>query len=269
MQKQPLQKFCKKPVLKNFAILTGKHLCWNHFLIQNIANFFRAPILKNICEWLLYARIELIKRRSKVQEGSESCERALKFDQWKTFSENYKSIRVWLRLIYRELLPLVTFLQVYSNSKELSYLSWQNKYLNLKTNCHIKLKYFLWPKLLEGLLFAKYLIYVAGTLNKFISPIKWQCCPHVETSQLIFCVNQLTGFYMRATLELNGLISNEVLHSLGGMVSKPSKVSSYIFWIKRLTIFYFSYRLKIKLIFIWSTLFVKSVCDFDNTLNTF
>ena len=149
--------------------------------------------------------LELIRRRSKVQEGSESCERALKFDQWKTFSENYKSIRVWLRLIYRELLPLVTFLQVYSNSKELPYLSWQNKYLNLKTTCHIKLKCFLWPKLLECLLLAKYLIYVAGTLSKFISPIKWQCCPHAETSQLIFCANQLTGFYMRATLELNGL----------------------------------------------------------------
>ena len=32
-----------------------------------------------------------------------------------------------------------------------------------------------------------------------------QCCPHIETSQLIFTANQLTGFYMRATLALNGL----------------------------------------------------------------
>ena len=37
-------------------------------------------------------------------------------------------------------------------------------------------------------------------------PIKCQCCPHIETSQLICCANQLTGFYMRATLTLNGLI---------------------------------------------------------------
>ena len=35
-------------------------------------------------------------------------------------------------------------------------------------------------------------------------PIKCQCCPHMETSQLICCANQLTGFYMRATLALNG-----------------------------------------------------------------
>ena len=29
--------------------------------------------------------------------------------------------------------------------------------------------------------------------------------PHIETSQLICTANQLTGFYMRATLVLNGL----------------------------------------------------------------
>ena len=31
-------------------------------------------------------------------------------------------------------------------------------------------------------------------------PIKCQCCSHIETSQLICCANQLTGFYMRETL---------------------------------------------------------------------
>ena len=36
--------------------------------------------------------LELIKRRSKVHE--KNIERALNFDQWKTFSENYKSMRV-------------------------------------------------------------------------------------------------------------------------------------------------------------------------------
>ena len=41
-----------------------------------------------------------------------------------------------------------------------------------------------------------------------IYPIKCQCCPHIETSQLIYCANQLTGFYMRATLALNGLKAN-------------------------------------------------------------
>ena len=45
--------------------------------------------------------LELIKRRSKVQEKNISCERALNFDQWKTFSENYKPMRVWLWLVYK------------------------------------------------------------------------------------------------------------------------------------------------------------------------
>ena len=30
--------------------------------------------------------------------------------------------------------------------------------------------------------------------------------PHIETSQLICCANQGTGFYMRATLAFNGLV---------------------------------------------------------------
>ena len=35
--------------------------------------------------------------------------------------------------------------------------------------------------------------------------IKSQCCPHIETSKLIWTANQLIGFYMRATLALHGL----------------------------------------------------------------
>ena len=37
--------------------------------------------------------------------------------------------------------------------------------------------------------------------------MKCQCCPHIQTSQLICCATQLTGFYMRATLALNVLIT--------------------------------------------------------------
>ena len=47
MQNEPSDKFCEKPVLKNFAISTGKHLCWGPFLLQHIAKYYRAPILKN------------------------------------------------------------------------------------------------------------------------------------------------------------------------------------------------------------------------------
>ena len=60
---------------------------------------------------------------------------------------------------------LVTFLRVHSNSKEVSYLSKQNTYPNLKTTCHIKLNSFLWTKLLENLLLAKYLISVTADLS--------------------------------------------------------------------------------------------------------
>ena len=47
---------------------------------------------------------------------------------------------------------------------------------------------------------------------KRIQPIKYQCCPYIGTSQLIYCANQLTGFYMRATLAFNGL--SELLNPL-------------------------------------------------------
>ena len=43
-------------------------------------------------------------------------------------------------------------------------------------------------------------------LEYFHQPIKRQCSPHIETSQLICTADQLTGFYMRATLALNGII---------------------------------------------------------------
>ena len=66
--------------------------------------------------------------------------------------------------IYRELLSLTTFLQVHSNSEEVSYLCWQNTYPYLKTTSYIKLKFFLWTKLLENLLHPKYLISVTATL---------------------------------------------------------------------------------------------------------
>ena len=127
--------------------------------------------MKQVHEWYFMigspCNIFLNKRRSKVQEKNMSCERALNFDQWKTFSENYKPMRVWLWLvykIYRELLSLTTFFRVHSNSKKVSYLSWQNTYPKLKTTYHIKPKSFLWTKLLENLLHAKYLISVAAPL---------------------------------------------------------------------------------------------------------
>ena len=43
-------------------------------------------------------------------------------------------------------------------------------------------------------------------MKKNSEPIKYQCCPHIETNQLICCANQLTGFCMRAILGFNGLM---------------------------------------------------------------
>ena len=125
-----------------------------------------------VSHFIFTYNISLKKRRSNVHENNMSCERALNFDHWKTFSENYKPMRVWLWLvykIYRELLLLATFLPVHSNSKEVFYLSWPNKYPNLKTTCHIKLKFFLRTKLLENLLYTKYLISVAAPLIQHVS----------------------------------------------------------------------------------------------------
>ena len=41
------------------------------------------------------------QKRSKVQEKNMSWKRGLNLDQWKTFSENYKPMRVWLWLVYK------------------------------------------------------------------------------------------------------------------------------------------------------------------------
>ena len=43
---------------------------------------------------------------------------------------------------------------------------------------------------------------IANTPNKL--NLLSVCCPQIETSQLICTANQLTGFYMRAKLALNG-----------------------------------------------------------------
>ena len=74
-QKQPLEQFCKKGALRNFANFTGKHLCWSFFLIElqevcsfikkrlrhrrfpeEFTKFLRTPNLKavNDCFWNLF-----------------------------------------------------------------------------------------------------------------------------------------------------------------------------------------------------------------------
>ena len=62
LQKQSPEVFCERVVFKNFAIFTGRHLCWSSFLIKLQAWI---PILKNIYEWLL---LNLI---GSLQEGKK------------------------------------------------------------------------------------------------------------------------------------------------------------------------------------------------------
>ena len=72
--------------------------------------------------------------------------------------------------IYREVLPLAIFLPSSFRLKRgilpllTKYLSYSEEMHILKTTCHIKLRFFLWTKLLEKLLLVKYLIFVAANL---------------------------------------------------------------------------------------------------------
>ena len=98
--------FLKKAVLKNFAIFTGKHVCWNLFFNKNaslqgpsfikkrLEKFLRTTILENICKRLLlrvslelfsiwtnnigseedvFSKIKQNKNRSKTQLYEKSC----------------------------------------------------------------------------------------------------------------------------------------------------------------------------------------------------
>ena len=97
-----------------------------------------------------------------------SWERGLNFDQWKTFSENSKPVRVWLWFAYKFIenyCRLRLFSEFIQTQKRYSYLSWQNTYPNLKTTCRIKLKFLLWTKLPENLILTKYFISVAAPLK--------------------------------------------------------------------------------------------------------
>ena len=107
--------------------------------------------------------LEFTKRRPKVHEKNMSRERGLNFGQWKTFSKNYRPMRVWFWLVYK-FTKNYCHLQLFSEfiQTQKSYPTSLDNH-SLKTTCHIKLNFFFWTKLLENLLFAKYLISVAAT----------------------------------------------------------------------------------------------------------
>ena len=97
--------YIKKQVFSISISKTSENVCF-YFIIglHEVCidiQYFKCLIYYNIQYTTTFPNtkylLELIKRRSKVQEEKNiSCERALNLDQWKTFSGNYKPMRVWL-----------------------------------------------------------------------------------------------------------------------------------------------------------------------------
>ena len=99
--------------------------------------------------WEIYSEhlisTRLNQKKIKSCRKKMSCERALNFEQCKTFYESYKPVRVWLWLVRKLLKHTENYfrLRLFSEFiQEVSCLSWQNPYPNLKTTCHIKLNFF-------------------------------------------------------------------------------------------------------------------------------
>ena len=63
--------------------------------------------------------------------------------------------------------------------------------------------------------------------------IKCQSCHHVETIQLIFIANYLTGFYMMKKLELNKLIQISLIQQEFPQSKQSMKIMHKILWPQR------------------------------------
>ena len=136
--------------------------------LQSWLHFFILPPPKK--KFMYYPLIATIVYRKKFQRSRKEYVMWTCFEFWpikNTFRKLWanESLVMACLQIHRELLSVATFLRVHSNSKEVLYLSWRNTYCNLKTTWHIKVKFFLWTKLLENLLLAEYLISVAAPLK--------------------------------------------------------------------------------------------------------
>ena len=91
-QKQPLELFCKKGVLRNFANFTGKHLCWSLFLIE-LQTFKPAALLKidsntDVFLWNLQDHLIWSLRTP----ASETCSF--------TWTSLFNNLDFWLKLIH-------------------------------------------------------------------------------------------------------------------------------------------------------------------------
>ena len=97
----------KKDVLKNFADFTGKHLCWNIFLIHTcfpvkFANFSRTSFSKNIWERLLLRKLEAVVQKCSVkkvfleisQNSQENTCARVSFLQMKRWNQKAKNAKM-------------------------------------------------------------------------------------------------------------------------------------------------------------------------------
>ena len=121
---------------------------------MNFAKFLRTPFVHitsgRLLLWTTTSETSNTKylqviKRSKFQEKNISCGRALNFDQRKTFSANYESMRVYYGLL-TNLPRIVKFTDFSLSSFKLKrgVLPLLTKYLsNSETICHIKLNFFL------------------------------------------------------------------------------------------------------------------------------
>ena len=101
-----------------------------------------------------------------------SCERALNFDHWKTFSKNSKLLRAWLRLVYN--LPRIVKFTDFS----LSSLKLKRGILPLLT------KYVSW---LENYLLYQAKVFLVNLTPKELTPCK--------ISQISHCAFNVFQFY--------------------------------------------------------------------------
>ena len=104
--------------------------------------------------------LQLIKRRSKVQEKNMSWQHALNFNQWKTLSHWEFDFVLFTNL------PRIVVAHDFSPSSfkpKRSILPLMTKYVPWLANY---LSHFFWTKLQENLLLEKYVKSVAAPLNK-------------------------------------------------------------------------------------------------------
>ena len=117
-------------------------------------------------------------KRSRKEYGMWTC---FKFWPWKTFSENYRPMRVWLWLVYK-------FTGNYCRSRLFSeFIQTKKRYPTYLVKIIIQTwklttsrSFFLWTKLLEILLLAKYLIFlkISAGLSTFVI-VTCHFCIHV------------------------------------------------------------------------------------------